>query len=123
MKKFVWLSATLTLLIVLAAGLTGRKRFPQAGRLSLLFLTAALLPLPPALFRYQAWQDGVVISSKAQLLLSPFAEAEPVSILKEGSMIRPLAKEHGAYSLVRDMSGHKGWLNKSSFEQIAALPQ
>lgn len=109
-------------LTVLATGLTGRQRFPWAGRLSLFFLIAALLPLPPALFRYQAWQDGVVISSTAHLLLSPFPEAEAVSSLKEGSIIRPLTKKYGQYVLVRDTSGGKGWLAASSFEQIAALP-
>jgi tetratricopeptide (TPR) repeat protein len=120
---FVLLSLT-----VLAVGLLGRKRFPQAGRLSLLFLIITLLPLPPALFRYQAWQDGVVISSNTELLISPFAEAEPVSKLKEGGLVRPLFKkdgqlnEHGQYVLVRAASGQQGWLDKSSFQQIAALP-
>ncbi|CAK8717610.1 hypothetical protein GCAAIG_07050 [Candidatus Electronema halotolerans] len=114
---FVLLSLT-----VLAVGLLGRKRFPQAGRLSLLFLIITLLPLPPALFRYQAWQDGVVISSKVKLLISPFAGAEAVSPLKEGSIVRPLDKEYGSYALVRAASGQQGWLDKSSFQQIAALP-
>ena len=115
---FVLLSLTM-----LAVGVLGRKRFPQAGRLSFLFLTGVLLTLPPALFRYQSWQDGVIISSKAELLISPFAGAESVSHLKEGSIIRPLNKEHGSYALVRAADGrHQGWLEKSRFQQIAALP-
>ena len=121
--SFVFLSLT-----ILAVGLLGRKRFPQAGRLSLLFFTITLVPLAPALFRYQAWQDGVVISTKAELLISPFAGAEAVSQLKEGSVVRPLLKgdgqpnEHGQYALVRAASGQQGWLDKNSFQQIAALP-
>jgi tetratricopeptide (TPR) repeat protein len=123
--QWLLLSGTAFVLLslnVLAAGVAGRKRFPQAGRLSLLFLTITLLPLPPALFRYQAWQDGVVISSKAELLISPFAQAEQIILLKEGSIVRPLDKEHGQYALVRAASGQQGWLEKSSFQQIAALP-
>lgn len=114
---FVLLSLTM-----LTVGVLGRKRFPQAGRLNFLFFIITLASLPPALFRYQSWQDGVVISSNAELLISPFAEAEPVSKLKEGGIVRPLDKEHGQYVLVRAASGQQGWLEKSSFQQIAALP-
>ena len=124
--QWLFLSGTAFVLLsltVLAAGAAGRKRFPWAGRLSLIFLLASLLPLPPAMFRYQAWQDGVVINSKAELLISPFAQAETVCRLKDGSIIRPLDKEYGQYALVRDESGHKGWLDKGSFQLIVSAPQ
>lgn len=106
-------------LTVLAAGLLGRRRFPQACRLSAFFLAATLLPLPLAWLCYQSWQDGVITVEAAKLLLSPFAEAETVASLKAGSIIRPLRKEHGQYALVRDEDGHSGWLEQSSFQRIA----
>ncbi len=114
---FVFLSLT-----ILAVGLVGRKRFPWAARLSLLFLFATLLPLPPALFRYQSWQDGVVINNKAELLISPFDGAQALSPVKEGCIIRPLDKEYGTYTLVRDQSGQQGWLDKKNFQRIADVP-
>jgi hypothetical protein len=115
-------SFVLLTLTVLAAGLLGRRRFPQACRLSAFFLTVTLLPLPLAWLRYQSWQDGVIIVEAAKLLISPFAEAETVASLKAGSVIRPLHKEHGQYALVRDADGHSGWLEQSSFQRIAAQP-
>jgi tetratricopeptide (TPR) repeat protein len=111
---FVLLSLT-----VLAAGLLGRRRVPQACRLSVFFLAAMLLSLPPAWLRYQTWQDGVVTTAAAKLLLSPFAEAEIIASLKAGSIIRPLSKEHGSYALVRDKDGRSGWLERDSFQRIA----
>jgi tetratricopeptide (TPR) repeat protein len=112
---FVLLSLT-----VLAAGLLGRRRFPYACRISAFFLTATLLPLPPAWLRYQAWQDGVVTTESAKMLLSPFADAEIIGNLKAGSIIRPCNKEHGSYALIRDNDGHSGWLDRSSFQRVVA---
>jgi hypothetical protein len=109
-------------LTALAAGLLGRRRFPQACRLSAFFVAATLLPLPPAWLRYQAEQDGIVTAADARLLLSPFAKAEVVAPLKEGSRVRPLGKTHGQHELVRDENGRSGWLERGSFQRIAARP-
>lgn len=114
--SFVLLSLTL-----LVAGIIGKKRFPWAGRLTVLFLCTCLLPLPPALFRYQSWQDAVIIKRKVVLLISPFEGAQVVNPVKEGSIIRPLNKEHDSYTLVRDQHGHQGWLRKEDFQRIAAV--
>ncbi|MCW5199197.1 hypothetical protein VU05_00410 [Desulfobulbus sp. F1] len=108
-------------LTVLVVGVIGRKRCPWARRLNFLFLTATLLPLPPALLRYQAWQDGVIMAPDARLLISPFAEAEAVGSVKTGSIIRPLHKEHGDYLLVRDEDGRSGWIAQTSFQRIANI--
>jgi tetratricopeptide (TPR) repeat protein len=110
-------------LTVLVVGVIGRKRCPWARRLNFLFLTATLLPLPPALLRYQAWQNGVVTAPDARLLISPFAEAEAVGSVKTGSIIRPLHKEHGGYLLVRDENGRSGWIAQTSFQRIANIEQ
>ncbi len=109
-------------LTTLAAGLLGRRRFPQACALCAFFAAAALLPLPLAWLRYQAWQDGGIITADARLLISPFAEAEVVAPLKEGSLVRPLGKKHGQHELVRAEDGHSGWLERGSFQPIAARP-
>ncbi|WP_417909695.1 hypothetical protein [Candidatus Electronema sp. PJ] len=106
-------------LTVLAIGVLGRQRFPQACRLSAVFLIATVLPLPPAWLRYQSWQEGVVTAEAARLLISPFKDAEPVAHLKAGMIVRPLAKKHEHYVLVRDQEGRKGWLEQGSFQQIA----
>jgi len=104
-------------LTVLAVGLLGRRRFPQACRLSTLLLVATLLPLPLAWLRYQQWQDGVLLN-ESKLLLSPFAGADVVAALKAGCLVRPAGKAHGTYALVRDEEGRSGWLEQHSVQQI-----
>ena len=52
------------------------------------------------------------------LLISPFEGAQIVNPVKEGSIIRPLNKEHDIYALVRDQDGHQGWLEKANFQRI-----
>jgi hypothetical protein len=114
-------SFVLLALTVLTAGLLGRRRFPQACRLSTLLLAATLLPLPLAWLRYQQWQDGVLLK-ESKLLLSPFAEADTVAALKAGCLVRPAGTAHGAYVLVRDEDGHSGWLEQRSVQQIVPSP-
>lgn len=85
---------------------------------SLLVLIATL---PAVLFRYQSWNDGVVVGQEARLLISPFPEAASTGTIKAGRLVRP-GKIHGDFVLVRDETGRSGWLGRNSFELIAELP-
>ena len=85
---------------------------------SLLIIIATL---PAVLFRYQSWNNGVVVGQKARLLISPFPEAASSGAIKAGRRIRP-GKIHGDFVLVRDESGRSGWLDRKNFEPIAELP-
>ena len=84
-------------------------------------LMIILATLPPSLFRYQSWNDGVVAGEEIKLLISPFAEAASSGAIKEGRLVRP-GKTHGNYVLVRDKTGRSGWIAGDSFERIAELP-
>lgn len=77
-----------------------------------------ILSLPPALFRYQDWNIGVV-QKDTRLLISPFADAASSGSIKAGRLLRP-GRTHGDYVLVEDETGKSGWLAQDSFEQITA---
>lgn len=90
-----------------------------------LVITGSLLviitTLPPSLFRYQSWNDGVIVGQEAKLLISPFPEAASTGTIKAGRLVRP-GKTHGDYVLIRDETGRSGWISRGSFERIAELP-
>ena len=98
-----------------------RHRFPALTRLILIgLLLVSILTLPPALFRYRSWHDGVVIEDATRLLLSPFPGAASTGTIKAGRLVQP-GKIHGNYVRVEDEAGRTGWVNQNSFEQIADL--
>jgi tetratricopeptide (TPR) repeat protein len=110
--------------ILLAANLApaNRKFLPIQPRLPvILTLLVITVTLPAALFRYQAWHDGVVQGEEARLLISPFAEAASSGTIKAGRLIRP-GKSHGDFVLIRDETGRSGWLHQKDFQRIAELP-
>lgn len=92
---------------------SGLVRLLSIGALLLLLVT-----LPPALLRYQAWNDGVVMGTEARLLISPFPQAASTGTIKAGRMVRP-QKKHGEYILVRDETGRSGWLHSDMVAKIA----
>jgi tetratricopeptide (TPR) repeat protein len=101
------------LLITLGAGKKG-KGLPWLLAGSLLIF---LLTLPPAFFRYQDWNMGVVLSEDTHLLISPFADAKLAGNIKAGRLVRS-GKEHGDYVLVETETGKSGWLAKESFALV-----
>ena len=110
--------------VLLAANLSpaGKKILPIPPRLpAILALLVITVTLPAALFRYQAWHDGVVQGKEARLLISPFAEAASSGTIKAGRLIRP-GKRHGDFVLIRDETGRSGWLHRRDFQSIAELP-
>ncbi len=116
--------AAFLLLSILTLAVNLNKKIP-AGPARLMItgtLLLILITLPPALLRYQAWNDGVVTGGDVKLLISPFPEAASSGTIKEGRLVRP-KKTHGSYVLVQDATGRKGWISEDSFERIAELPQ
>ena len=83
-------------------------------------LFAALVTLPAAIYSYQSWNDGVVLTD-SRLLISPFTAAASAGTIREGRVIRPL-KDHNDFVLVRDTSGQKGWLDRKQLGFIKELP-
>ncbi|MCI5164200.1 MAG: tetratricopeptide repeat protein [Candidatus Electrothrix sp. AX5] len=81
-------------------------------------LAVVLLTLPPAVFRYQDWNIGVILAEDTHLVISPFADAAPAGDIKAGRLIRP-EREHGDYVLITAETGKSGWLAKDSFEEVA----
>ncbi len=84
-------------------------------------LMVMILTLFPALLRYQAWNDGVVVREDVRLLISPFAESASAGGIKTGRVVRP-GRAHGDYVLVEDETGRSGWLAQGDFQLIAELP-
>ena len=99
------------------------QKFPPA--LVRLVITGSLLviiiTLPTSLFRYQSWNDGVIVGQEAKLQISPFPEAASTGTIKAGRLIRP-EKTHADYVLIHDETGRSGWISRDSFELIAELP-
>jgi len=117
----VTLSFVLLALTALGSQLLQRP-FPTVTRLLLIgSLLVSLLSLPPALFRYRAWHDGVVTGDECRLLLSPFPGAASTGTIKAGRLVNP-GKIHGSYVRVTDETGRSGWLPQGCFERIAELP-
>ncbi len=83
-------------------------------------LFAVLVTLPAAIYSYQSWNDGVVLTD-SRVLISPFAAAASAGTIREGRVIRPL-KDHNDFVLVRDTSGQKGWLDRKQLGFIRDLP-
>jgi len=99
-----------------------RRPFPAVTRLLIIgALLVSLSSLPPALFRYRDWHDGVVTGEDCRLLLSPFPGAASTGSIKAGRLVHP-GKIHGSYVRVIDETGRSGWLPQECFEQIAELP-
>ncbi|MCI5165108.1 MAG: tetratricopeptide repeat protein [Candidatus Electrothrix sp. GM3_4] len=80
-------------------------------------LVVLLLTLPPAVFRYQDWNIGVVLAEDTHFVVSPFADAALAGDIKAGRLIRP-EREHGDYVLVTAETGKSGWLAKESFALV-----
>ena len=115
--------AAFLLLAITALGATLVKKISPA--MTRLIISSSLLiiiaTLPAVLFRYQSWNDGVVVGQEARLLISPFPEAASTGTIKAGRLVRP-GKKHGDFALVQDETGRSGWLGRNSFKLIAELP-
>ena len=104
----------------LLATLVAERKKKGLYWVALCTLLVVLVTLPPAFFRYQDWNAGVVLAEDAHLLISPFADAAPAGDIKAGRLIR-LEKEHGGYVLVETDNGKSGWLNKESFALVTDI--
>ncbi|XOF33642.1 MAG: hypothetical protein ACL93V_16870 [Candidatus Electrothrix sp. YB6] len=98
----------------------------QGKRIVFRFLTTGslitlLLTLPPALFRYQEWNVGVV-QENTRLLISPFADAASSGSIKAGRLLRP-GRTHGDYVLIEDETGKSGWLARDGFARVTKIPE
>jgi tetratricopeptide (TPR) repeat protein len=115
-------SAFLLLTLTAITAFAGRKIPATAVRLIVIAsLLVIITTLPPALLRYQSWNDGVVTGENVKLLISPFTGAASSGTIKEGRLVHP-EKTHGNYALVRDKTGRSGWIANNDFERIAELP-
>ena len=88
--------------------------------LSIGCLVITLLTLPPALYRYQSWNDGVVTGNDSRLLISPFTGADPTGEIKAGRLIR-IKQRHGDFVLVEATTGKTGWLRQDSIISLSEL--
>ncbi len=120
-----WAVALALLLSSLAALYLAALRFPPTPRIFSLLIRAtggaALLFVLGGMgiaTQYQRWQQAVVISPSAPLLISPFVGAQRAQDSQEGRLIRILQR-HDNFALIEDETGQRGWLVDSSFMTIA----
>jgi tetratricopeptide (TPR) repeat protein len=73
-----------------------------------------------AIFQYRQLNNAVIISDDARLLLSPFTKAESIGTLREGRIVRYIAK-HGNFSLIEDQAGRNGWMKSTAIELIGRM--
>ncbi|MEA2116567.1 MAG: tetratricopeptide repeat protein [Thermodesulfobacteriota bacterium] len=115
-------AAFLLLAITTLAATLVNKFTPAMTRLIIIgSLLVIMTTLPAVLFRYQSWNDGVVVGQEARLLISPFPEAASTGTIKAGRLVRP-GKKHGDFVLVQDETGRNGWLDQENSKWIAELP-
>ncbi len=115
-------SFLLLAMVTLGANLSTKRTHGVIRLLIFSGLLVSLGTLPISLYRYQTWNDGVVVGREARLLISPFPEAASTGTIRPGRLVRP-GKKHGNYVLVQDETGRRGWLEQSSFKRIADLPE
>lgn len=84
-------------------------------------LLTLIITLPPAMYGYQYWNQGVVVGKEVRLLQSPFKEAAATDSIKSGRLVQP-GKTHNTFTYVTDEAGRTGWLSRDQFEIIADLP-
>ncbi len=99
--------------------LSGRIPAAPARWIALACLAGLALALPAAVSAYRDWNDGVVISDRARLLISPFASAASTGTIAAGRLVHP-ERVHGDYLLVTDETGRSGWLHRKDLALITA---
>jgi tetratricopeptide (TPR) repeat protein len=87
------------------------------GGFCLIFILAAGAG---AAFQYRKLNNAVIISDDARLLLSPFTKAASIGTLREGRIVRYIAK-HGNFSLIEDQAGRNGWMKSTAIELIGRM--
>ncbi len=87
------------------------------GGFCLIFILAAGAG---AIFQYRQLNDAVIIRDDARLLLSPFTNAASIGTLREGRIVRYIAK-HGNFSLIEDQAGRNGWIQNTAIELIDSM--
>lgn len=116
-----WSGLALGGLALLALFLLATIRFQFAKTTHYLVYLIGVLLLASGIVgtiaRNQHLHPSVVTSNDAKLLISPFSSASPVGAISEGRLVYP-QKKHGAYNLVEDETGRKGWLETTLMESV-----
>lgn len=129
-SQWAWAaSGTFTLLCVLwilrllrpeslqRVGVSGGLTVP-AWRL-ILFLngTALFLLIACGALSVQERHEAIVVTKKAELLVSPFDKSESIATLPEGESVNA-EKKYGDYILVRYEKGKSGWINQKQLATV-----
>ncbi|MDK3156783.1 hypothetical protein QPK87_09375 [Kamptonema cortianum] len=123
LRPNVWFALSLALMIVASVfGIlrTLKIQLPDMLRKKLIptcALLMAILCLVSGYLALQRFQYAVVTKPDTALTLSPVSDAQLVSVLNDGVFVKPV-KSHGDYLLVETFTRQRGWLPKSSVENI-----
>ncbi len=97
--------------------LPGRIPRPVIRGIALVCLAGLTISLAAAFYTYRDWNDGVVITDRARLLISPFTGAASSGSIRAGRLVRP-DRTFGGFVLVTDETGRSGWLHASDIALI-----
>jgi tetratricopeptide (TPR) repeat protein len=107
-------------LVVLCVALFLRALWPKRPGLGLLTGASALTLIVAGAAMFWAWRDvdeAVVIDPKAAALISPFPAAQVLYSPAPGEMVT-VRKAYNDFLLVRDASGHSGWMSKTQIAPV-----
>lgn len=118
-ERWVW-AAVAGLAGVTLAQVAGLRRGASARRVYGLAAAGVALALVVGAglsLHQRNLHQAVIVSAETPLLLSPFAGAQVVGTLEEGTLVHS-GKRHGAFGLIRDEAGRSGWVPESSQELV-----
>lgn len=117
--RWVW-GAVAALVAVTLAQVAGLRRVVPVRRVYGLAAGGAMLFLVAAGGLWLQQRDlsrAVIVSADTFLLLSPFEGAQTTEAIGEGALVWVL-KNHQGFVLVRDETGHSGWVPEDSCVRI-----
>jgi len=118
-----WCIAASTLLFLFSTLMCTRAVLPQLfhrntfRHLTIVLAALGIASLYGAVNQYLELDRAIVVSSEAEVLISPFDGADQTASLKTGRMVYVLS-EHDNYLSVKENSGTTGWVKKSQVRKI-----
>lgn len=117
----MWFALATSALFVFALTWPLKLLRPQARRLLNITCTTAAMGLVIAIgalgLRSTELNRAVVVVPEAVAGVSPVTVAAPVFKLRAGEIVS-LQRKHGNFALVRNQTGHKGWVLADQIEQV-----
>lgn len=116
--EWTWVATAAFWLAVAAAGgaLVFRRSRPWFGPAAALFALVAGSSAALLVFSSREQRAALALET-TPILVSPFANAQSSSSLREAAKVE-IERTHEGYVLVRDRTGHEGWVERSAIAPL-----